>query len=198
MEIPKEWLEYLLPLIIFVGLFLFRYITQFTRGRRLKEIAPYINGEAVIWPLVPPKIKGVYMGTPYQMVFLPSGRNSPGRMQIKVSFDFPFGLEVRPRGGIQGLEQLLLRARVIETGDEDFDASTLARSDREKEKAELYLDNPENRATILELFQEGFETVRFSPKEVVLTKQGDFLGGSLTAEQVLHDLSLASRLMQRL
>jgi hypothetical protein len=119
-------------------------------------------------------------------------------MQIKLDFSFPFGLEVRRQGVMQGLEQLFQRGKPIETGDEAFDEAIVARADREREKAELYLDNPVNRETILEVLQEGFENIRFTEKELILTKPGDFLKGDLTPELALRDLSLAARLMQRL
>ncbi len=198
MSILKEWLELLLPLLIFVGLFLLRYVTQFVKAKRLKEIAPYINGQAVVWPFSSPKIRGTYMGIPYQMVFLPAGRNSPGRMQIKLSFSFPFELEVRRPGAMPGLEQLFQRGKLIETGDEAFDEAVLARADREPDKAELFLDNPVNRESVVEVLDAGFENVRFTEKELVLARQGDFLGDDLTPESALADLALAARLMQRL
>ena len=198
MSILKEWFEFLLPLMIFLGLFLLRYVSQFVKARQLKEIAPYLNAEAVIWPFSPPKIRGMYMGVPFQIIFFAPGRNSPGRMQIKLSFSFPFGLEVRGPGATQGLEQLFQRGRPIETGDEAFDEAVVARADGERDKAELYLDNPVNRGSILEILKEGFENVRFTEKELILTRQGDFLGGELTSEHALRDLALASRLMQRL
>lgn len=194
----KEWLEILLPLIIFLGLFLLRYLSQFVKARRLKEIAPYLNGEAVIWPFSPPKIRGTYMGIPFQIIFLAAGRNSPGRMQIKLSFSFPFVLEVRGPGAMQGLEQLFQRGKPIETGDEAFDEAVVARADREQDKAELYLDNPVNRESILKVLKEGFENVRFTEKELLLSRKGDFLGGEFTPEYALRDLALAARLMQRL
>ena len=198
MSFLKEWFQLLLPLIIFVGLFLLRYVSQFVKARRLKEIAPYLNGVAVIWPFSPPRIKGTYMGIPFQLIFLPAGRNSPGRMQIKLSFSFPFGLEVRRPGAMQGLEQLFQRGGAIETGDEAFDEAVVARADRERDKAELYLDNSVNRESILEVLEAGFESVRFTDKEVILTRPGDFLGGELTQEHALRDLALAARLMQSL
>jgi len=198
MSILKEWFEFLLPLIIFVGLFLLRYVSQFVKARRLKEIAPYLNAEAVIRPFSPPRIRGTYMGIPFQIIFFAAGRNSPGRMQIKLSFSFPFRLEVRGPGAMQGLEQLFQRGRPIETGDEAFDKAVVARADLERDKAELFLDNPVNREAILEFLKEGFENVRFTDKELILTRLGDFLGGELTQEHALGDLALATRLMQRL
>lgn len=194
----REWLELLLPLIIFGGLFVLRYISQFAKARRLREIAPHINGEASIWPLGPPQIRGTYMGVPYRMIFLPAGRNAPGRIQIKFSFPFPFSLDLRKPGGMAGLEQLFQRGKGIETGDEAFDGAVAARADREREKAEVYLDNPVNRRSILAVFEEGFESIRFTQKDLTLTKQGDFLGGDLTPDRALHDLSLAAGLLQRL
>jgi hypothetical protein len=198
MSILKEWLELLLPLIIFAGLFLLRYVTQFVKAKRLKEIAPYINGVAVVRPFSSPRIRGTYMGIPYQMIFLPAGRNSPGRMQIKLSFSFPFTLEIRRPGAMQGLEQLFQRGKPVETGDEAFDEAVLARADSERDKAELFLDNPVNRRSIMEVLDAGFENVHFTEKELSLSRQGDFLGEDLTPEQVLGDLALAARLMQRL
>jgi hypothetical protein len=198
MNIPKEWFQFLLPLIIFLGLFLLRYVSQFVKARRLKEIAPYLNAEAVIRPFSPPRIRGTYMGTAFQIVFFAAGRNTPGRMQIKLSFSFPFGLEVRGPAAMQGLEQLFQRGRPIETGDEAFDEAVVARADVARDKAELYLDNPVNRESILEILKEGFENVRFTDKELILTRQGDFLGEELTPEHALGDLALATRLMQRL
>ena len=198
MSILKEWIELLLPLVIFLGLFLLRYASQFVKAKQLKEIAPYLNGVAVIRPFSPPRIRGTYMGIPFQIIFFPAGRNSAGRMQIKLSFAFPFGLEVRRPGAMQGLEQLFQRGTPIETGNEAFDEAVVARADSERDKAELYLDNPVNRELILEILEEGFENVRFTDKELILTRQGDFLGGALTPEHALRDLALAARLMQRL
>jgi len=198
MSVLKEWLEFLLPIMIFFVLFLLRYVSQFVKARRLKEIAPYLNGEAVIWPFSPPRIRGTYMGIPFQIIFFAAGRNSPGRMQIKLSFSFPFGLEVRGPGNMQGLEQLFQRGKPLETGDEAFDEAVVARADREREKAELYLDNPVNRESILEILKEGFDNVCFTDKALILTRRGDFLGGELTQENALQDLALATRLMQRL
>lgn len=196
--VAREWLELLMPLIIFAGLFLLRYVSQFVKAKRLKEIAPYINGVAVVRPFSAPRIKGTYMGVPYQMIFIPSGRNSPGRMQVKLGFPFAFGLEVRKAGAAQGLEQFFQRGKRVETGDEAFDESVDARTDREREKAGLYLDNPVNREAVVAALGAGFENVRFTEKELILTRQGDFLKGDLTPEQALNDLALAARLMQRL
>ncbi len=198
MRFLKEWSEFLLPLVVFVGLFLLRYVSQFVKARQLKEIAPYINGEAVVRPFSNPRIRGIYMGTPYQMIFLPAGRNTPGGLQIKLAFSFSFGLEIRRPGPVQGLEQLFQRGGRIETGDEAFDEAVIARAGRDREKAELYLDNPVNREAILEILDEGFEDVRFTDKELILTKRGDFLSGDMNPERALHDLELAARLMQRL
>jgi len=198
MSIPKEWFQFLLPLIIFLGLFLLRYVSQFVKARRLKEIAPYLNAEAVIWPFSPPRIRGTYMGVPFQIIFFAAGRNSPGRMQIKLSFSFPFGLEIRGSGAMQGLEQLFQRGRPLETGDEAFDQAVVARAEGERDKAELYLDNPVNRESIREILKEGFGNLRFTDKELILTRPGDFLGEELTSENSLRDLALAARLMQRL
>jgi hypothetical protein len=198
MSILKEWLEFLLPLMIFLGLFLVRYVSQFVKARRLKEIAPYLNAEAVIRPFSPPRIRGTYMGIPFQIVFFAAGRNSPGRMQIKLSFSFPFGLEVRRPGAMQGLEQIFRKGRPIETGDEAFDKGVIVRADGERDKAKLYLDNPVNRQAIVEALDAGFENVRFTQKELILTRQGDFLGGELTPEHAQGNLALAARLMQRL
>ncbi len=197
-SVLKEWLELLLPLLVFVVLFLLRYVTQFLKAKRLKEIAPYINGQAVVWPFSSPKIRGTYMGIPYQMVFHPAGRNSAGRMQIKLSFSFPFEMEVSRPAAMQGLEQLFQRGRAIETGDEAFDDAVLAKADRGRDKAELFLDNPVNRETIVEVLDAGFESVRFTKKDLALTRQGDFLGEDLTPESALTDLALAARLMHRL
>lgn len=194
----KEWFQILLPLIIFLGLFLLRYVSQFFKAGRLKEIAPYLNGEAVIWPFSPPKIRGTYMGIPFQIIFMAAGRSSPGRMVIKLSFAFPFEMEVRGHGAMQGLEQLFQSGKPIETGDEGFDEAVLVRANRAHDKAELFLDNPVNRESILEVFREGFENIRFTEEELILSRRGDFLGGELTAEHSLRDLALATRLMQRL
>jgi hypothetical protein len=194
----KEWLELLLPLAVFGALFLLRFASQFVKGRRLKEIAPHINGEASVLPFSPPQIRGTYMGVPYRMSFFPAGRNSPGRIQIQFSFAFPFALEIRRPGGVPALEQVFQRGRQIETGDEAFDKAVAARADREREKAGLYLDNPVNRRSILAILEEGFESIRFSQKDLTLSKPGDFLGGELTPERALHDLSLAGGLLHRL
>ncbi len=198
MHFLKEWFEFLLPLIVFAVLFLLRYVSQFVKAKQLKEIAPYINGEAVVWPFSNPRIRGTYMGTPYQMIFLPAGRNAPGGLQLKLSFLFSFALEIRKATAVQGLEQLFQRGGRIETGDEAFDEAVIARAGRDPEKAELYLDNPVNREAILEILEEGFEDVRFTEKELILTKRGDFLSGDMSPERALHDLDLAARLMQRL
>ncbi len=194
----NEWLQLLLPLAVFGVLFLLRYASQFAKGRRLKEIAPHINGEAAVLPFSPPRIRGTYMGVPYQMSFFPAGRNLPARIQIQFSFSFPFALEVRRPGGVPALEQVFQRGRQIQTGDEAFDGAVAARADREREKAELYLDNPVNRRSILAVLAEGFESIRFSQKDLTLSKPGDFLGGDLTPERALHDLALAAGLLQRL
>ncbi len=198
MKISSEWMNLLLPLIVFVGIFLFRYLTQFAKARKLKEIAPYLNGEAVIRPFFPPRIRGTYMGMPFELVFLPAGRGTPARLQLRMEFAFPFVMEIRRRGTLQGLEQLFLRGKEIETGDEAFDASLVTRVDKDPDKARVYLDNPANREGILEVFREGFDTIRFTPQQLLLTRQGDFLVTGLSQEQALRDLALGARLMQAL
>ncbi len=198
MHFLKEWSEFLLPLIVFIGLFVLRYVSQFVKARQLKDIAPYINGEAVVRPFSNPRIRGIYMGTPFQLIFLPTGRNTPGGLQLKLAFAFPFGLEIRRPGVTQGLEQLFQRGGRIETGDDTFDEAVIARAGRDRDKAELYLDNPVNREAILAILDEGFEEVRFTERELLLMKRGDFLSGGMSPERALHDLELAARLMQRL
>ena len=41
----KEWMEFIFPLVIFLALYLFRYIRQFAKTKHLKEIAPLFNSE---------------------------------------------------------------------------------------------------------------------------------------------------------
>lgn len=194
----KEWIELLFPLLIFLGLYLYRHIRQFAKGKRLKEVAPFVNGEVVIRPLSSPRIQGNYMGVPFRMSFLPSGRNTPGRMQIHLNFPSGFVLEVIPKGQRSGLEEVFGKGKNITTGEDVFNDAVAARVEKEREKAMLYLDNPFNRTVILDLFKIGFQSVRFSEKGVVLTKQGDFLGtDGITPEQALEYLTLAGKLVQR-
>jgi len=69
--------------------------------------------------------------------------------------------------------------------------------EKEREKAMLYLDNPMNRRVIMDLFQSGFLSIRFSEKGVLLVKPGDFLEpGGFTPETAVGDLTLACRLMR--
>ena len=198
MDSIKQWAEMLFPLIILIGLYLFRYINHFSKARALREIAPFINGEVVLRPFVAPRIQGAYMGMPYQMNFLPISRNSPGRLQVKLEFSFLFSLHLSLQGRMPGFDQLLTRGKVIETGEESFDGMVLAKGEKDLDKARVYLDNPGNKEAILAIFQEEFESIEITPKGAALLKSGDFLSsGAFTQEQALHYLSLAARLMQR-
>ena len=198
MDFLQEWRDFLFPLAVFMGLFFFRYLAHFRKGKALKEVAPYINGEAVINLFSPPRIQGAYMGMPFQMSFLPMNRNSPGRLQLTMEFAFAFNLELSSKGRMPGIEHLFTRGKAIETGEETFDSFVQARAEKEYEKAVVYLDNPGNREAVLAIFQEGFELIQISEKGVILTKQGDFLDGLFTQEMALRALSLSSALMQRI
>jgi len=196
----KDWMEFIFPLMIFLTLYIFRYIRQFAKTKHLRDIAPLLNSEVVSGLFSPPRLKGMYMGTPFQMLFLPPSRSAPGGlMQIKLEFLFYFILEVVPKGQRQGLEELFVKGKALSSGEESFDDVVLAKADKEREKAMLFLDNPWNREVILKLFETGFVSLQFKEKEAVLTKPGDFLGKTpLTAEKALEDLDLAVRLVQKI
>ncbi len=198
MDFLLERRDLLFPIVVFIGLFIFRYFAHFKKGKSLREIAPYINGQAVIRLFSPPRIRGAYMGMPFQIAFLPMNRNSPGRLRIKLEFSFAFTLELSSKGRMPGIEHLFTRGKIIETGEETFDSFVQARAEREHERAGVYLDNPGNREAILAIFQEGFELVQLSEKGAVLIKQGDFLDGTFTHEMALRSLALSAALMQRI
>lgn len=195
----KEWIELLLPLLIFGGLYLWRNLRQFTQSKRLKEIAPFLNSEVVARPFTAPRLRGSYMGTPFEMRFLPASKSGPGRMQLRLDFGCGFALDMIPRGRTPGLESLFAKGKPLETGDEAFDSAVIARADKERDRAALFLDNPENRAAVTRLFDDGFDSIRFTTEGVTLSKPGEFLEGEgLTSEAALHDLDLSVRLLQRL
>ena len=193
----RGWLEILFPLAVFLVLFLFRYGAQFLKARHLREIAPFINGEVVLRPFFPPRIQGAYMGMSYQMSFLAEGRNTPGRLLLKLGFSCPFSMEIRAKGRMQGLSDLLAMGKSHETGEEAFDSRLAVKVDREKQSAELYLNNPMNRETLLSAFLDGFVSVRYDKDGITLTRHGNFLTGEFTADQALHNLAMAARLVQR-
>ncbi|MEW6441557.1 MAG: hypothetical protein AB1640_11545 [bacterium] len=193
----KDWLEILLPLGIFLGLFLFRYAALFFKARQLREVAPLINGEVVLRPFFPPRIRGTYMGVPYQMSFLAESRTAPGRLQVRLDYPCPFDMEVRARGRMQGIADLLAARKGYETGEEEFDSHVLVRIDKGKENAEVFLNNPANREAILAALQDGFTSVRTSSDGITLTRNGNFLTGPFTPDQALHNLSMAGRFTHR-
>lgn len=196
-ESLRGWLELLFPLAVFLVLFLARYVTQFFKAGRLREIAPFLNGEVVLRLFSPPRIQGTYMGMPYQLSFVSESRNVPGRLVVKLGFPFPFAMEVQPKGRFQGIARMLRGSASYETGDEDFDTQLSIRLSRARESAAVYLDNPENRRNLLSAFQEGFVSVSFGSSGVILVRQGNFLSTGLAPEQALRDLATAGRLAQR-
>ena len=195
----REWVDFIFPLLIFGGIYLYRHYRQYKKARGLREVAPFINSEVVHRPFTSPRLRGTYMGIPFHMVFLPATRGAPERMQIKLEFACHFGLEVIPRGRGSGLEELFVKAATVATGDDAFDNAVLIRVEKDKDKAMLYLDNPINRQGILSAFNNGFNTVRFSEKNLILNKPGDFLGpDGLTPEMALKDLEIATHLLQQI
>jgi len=194
----KEWAELLLPLIVFLGLYLFRHVKMYTQSRRLKEIAPLINGELILWPFMAPRIQGNYMGIPYRIAFTAPGRGSPGGMQIRIDCPGLFSATMTPkdRGG-KGLEELFGRGKVLDTGEDVFGGAVRVRVEAEREKAMLYLDNQRNRENILALFAAGFGSIRFFERGILLVKPGDFLGrDAAMADQIAGDLGMAYALMR--
>jgi hypothetical protein len=192
----REWLQLLFPLLIFAVLFLWRQVRNYSRGRRLRELAPYLNGRAVLRPFSAPAITGLYLGYAYRMSFVPAFRNAPGRFELMLEFPFDFVLDIRPRAGARGVEAILSRGRAIQTGDRELDESVVVRSQGEPERAMSYLGRSACRRAVLDLVGQGFQLIRYTAKGVSLTKAGDFLGREgVSAQQILHDLSLAGRLV---
>ena len=195
----REWLDFIFPLLIFGGIYLYRHYRQYKKAKGLREVAPFINSEVVHRPFTSPRLKGTYMGIPFQMVFLSATRGAPERMQIKLDFACHFALEIIPKGRGSGLEELFVKVATVATGDDGFDNAVLIRVEKEKEKAMLYLDNPVNRQAVLDVFSSGFNIVRFSEKQLILEKPGDFLGSDgITPEQALKDLESATYLLQQI
>jgi len=198
-KILREWSELLFPLLIFGGIYLVRFFRTYRQARGLREIAPLLNGEAVLRPFFTPAIKGIYMGHSFRMSFFPAGRNSPGRLQILFEFPCSAHFEVVARGRTPGVQELLGRKSNVAVAEEAFNASVTVRADRDREKAALYLDNPGNRGLILELVDRGFSSIRFTGQGVVLSKAGDFLGKEgITAEKAMEYLTFAGRLVERI
>lgn len=197
-ESLRGWLEVLFPLAVFLVLFLARYVTQFFKAGRLRDLAPFLNGEVVLRPFSPPRIQGTYMGMPYQLSFVSESRNMPGRLVVKLGFPFPFAMEIQPKDRFQGIARILRgSASSYETGDEVFDSLLSVRLSRARESAEVYLDNIENRRNLLNAFQEGFVSASFGSSGILLVRQGNFLATGLAPEQALRDLATAGRLAQR-
>jgi len=193
----KEWMELLFPLLIFLGLYLFRQMKMYTKSKRLKEIAPLVNGELVVRPFSAPRIQGNYMGIPYRISFYTAGRGTPGRMQIRIEYPGLFSATLTPKGQSKGLEEIFSRGKVLTTGEDAFNDTVLVRGEKEREKVMLYLENQLNRQVILSLFESGFVSIRFSEKGILLIKPGDFLGQEAsTADQIVGDLTIAYKLMR--
>ena len=194
----KGWAELLFPLLIFAVLYLVRRCRNYRQAQRLREIAPLLNGEAVLRPFSAPAIRGIYMGHSYRMSCFPSARNSPGRLQIFLGFPCGVRFEVVPKEGRPGVEELLFRKKRVAVADDSFNATVVVREEKEWEKASLYLDNPRNRELLVELVDRGFRSIRFESDGVTLIKEGDFLGrDGLGAEKAMEYLTLAGRLLER-
>ena len=151
----KQWVELIFPLLIFVGIYLFRQLRHLTKGKRLKEIAPLLNGKVVIRPFTKPRIEGNFMGLPYKMTFSSAGRGSPGKMKIQIESPGFFRLTLVPKARSTGLEEIFSRGKILSTGEDSFNSLVVARTEKEREKAMLYLDNQVNRGMILNLFEAG-------------------------------------------
>jgi len=192
----REWIELAFPLLILVGLYLFRQIKTYTTSKHLKEIAPLINGQMVIRPFTAPRIQGNYMGMPYRISFHAASRGTPGRMQIRIDYLGLFAATLTPKGRQPGLEEIFSRGKILDTGEDAFSSAVLVKAEREREKAMLYLDNQLNREGILALFESGFVSIRFFEKGILLIKPGDFLGKDPTVmDRIVGDLDLAYRLL---
>jgi len=193
----REWIEVLFPLLLFLGIYLFRPIKHYAKAGKLKEIAPFLNGRVITRPFSMPRIEGSYMGIPYRITFSPPGRGSPGKMQIQIEYPGFFGLTLTPRSRSSGLEEIFQKGRLLSTNEEGFNKAVVAKADREREKAMLFLESQSNRAKILNIFQAGFALIRITEKGVTLVRPGDFLTGTpLTPDQAVEDLTLACRLVQ--
>jgi len=193
----KEWLELLFPLLVFLGLYLFRHLKSYGKANQLRQVAPMINGEVKIRPFSAPRIQGSYMGLPYRISFHEGGRGQPGRMLMRIDFPGTFRMTLTPRGKGSAIEELFARGRTIDTAEDSFNQAVLVRVESEKDKALVYLDNPMSRGVILDLLQAGFVSIRFTGKGIQLIKPGEFLEqGGFAAESVASDLDLACRLMR--
>ena len=89
----REWLELLFPLVILAVLFLARQIRNYAKGRQLRSLAPFLNGQAILRPFAAPRIQGLYMGYPFRLSFFSRGRNSPGRLELQIEVPLDFRLE---------------------------------------------------------------------------------------------------------
>jgi hypothetical protein len=194
----REWLQLLFPLLIFAVIYLWRQVRVYSRGKQLREIAPYLNGRAVLRPFGAPAISGLYLGHAYRMRFPPGSRNSPGRFELALDFPFDFVLDIRARGAAGGIESILFRGQTVQTGDRGLDEAVVVRLDKEPERARLYLDNPAYRRAVLEAVGQGFQLIRYTGKGVFLSRAGEFLGKeSVGVERLQQYLTLAGRLLGR-
>jgi hypothetical protein len=198
MEFFNQWREILLPLLIFLALLIFRHISQMVKARHLKDVAALLNGEVVIRPFSPPKIKGTYMGMQFQIVFTPEGRGSPGMLVVTFEYPCPFAMEIHQKGQMPHLGELLSRGRVVQSGEEDFDEQFLLRVEKDIEKAEHYLNNKSNREMVKEAFKRGYVSVKYSERGITLSKPGRFLqAAGVTSEELSSHLAFAARLGER-
>lgn len=199
MESFNQWREFFLPLFVFLVLLVIKQFSQMFKARQLKDIAPLLNGEVVIRPFSPPRIKGMHMGMPFQIIFMPEGRGSSGMVVVTFEYPCPFAMEVRPKGAIPHLGDLLSRGKVVQSGDEAFDAQYMLRVDKDPQKAEHYVMNKANRDMLAQAFQMGFVSVRYSERGITLSRPGKVLRGEgVSSEELSSHLAFAARLGERL
>lgn len=197
MDLFDRWRDVLLPLLVFGGLLLYRQIVQTRKARRLKDIAPLLNAEAVIRPFSSPKIRGTHMGMPFEIVFVPPGRSAGGMLVLTFSYPCPFSLEVRPRGAAPRLADLLSRGTHIESGNEHFDSQFALKAEKDPEKASHYVMNAHNQELLRKAFEQGIALVRYSERGITLLKPGSYLREDLSGDELADYLTCAARLGER-
>lgn len=167
----KDWVYVLFP-VFFVAFFTFIYfLKNKIYTARFKRLSNALHGSFYKFSLIP-TFKGEYQGLKFSIEVVGPTRGRPPYLKLFLNKKSSFKLHIYKKAFLRETVINLGLLREFKTGDEAFEKEFLL-STNNANSAATYLNNPNTKATIKELFNRGF-TLLVVNGETIFARKPDY------------------------
>lgn len=184
------------PVLVFTIIFVIFFYSIKRKTKVLTRLSNCLKGSVPKFSFTP-SFKGEYQGLNFSVILVEGGRNSPGYLTIFLVKNSFFKLSIHKESILSNLGKKLGIVHEVKINDEAFDKEFLIFSNKPAQVVS-YLNNAAIKGVIIELFNDGFNSLMIDGKKIAVKKPNYNLAIDVEPQKVIQILQKLSLLVRGL